>query len=99
MKPHERQARRALDLYETHLYCWNSPWLGALLGVPSKHHRLLYSLQSTLRMAEHMRGHAKGRKLRKRVLERIRKLDAETRKRFSIALGIEETPKDPRLDR
>jgi hypothetical protein len=67
--------------------------------VPSKHHRLLYSLQSTLRMAEHMRGHAKGRKLRKRVLERIRKLDAETRKRFSIALGIEETPKDPRLDR
>jgi hypothetical protein len=99
MKPHEKQARRALDLYETYLYCWNSPWLGALLGVPSKHHRLLYSLQSTLRMAEHMRGHAKGRKLRKRVLGRIRRLDAETRKRFSIALGIEDAPKDPRLAR
>jgi hypothetical protein len=50
-------------------------------------------------MAEHMRGHAKGRKLRKRVLGRIRRLDAETRKRFSIALGIEDAPKDPRLAR
>lgn len=83
--------RPSMSRYEQYIFLFNSHWIGALEGLTRRHRRMLQSLKSLLMTAQSMRGHAKGRELRRRAFERLKKLDPETRIRFEIALGI----KDP----
>jgi hypothetical protein len=75
------------DIYEVYLMA-NSPWIGVIRGVSSRHRKLLCSLKSLLSMADHMVGHRKGRVLRERLRDRLMKLDPQTRDRFMVALGL-----------
>lgn len=85
---HKKQAPRPKrDIYEAYR-ALGAAWLGVVRTSTRKERRTLLCLADVLRFSERMRGHAKGRLLRKRAAYMLGRLNRETRGRFADLLGM-----------